>query len=145
MKIKVITSKDEAYKDALFVRKEVFVNEQNVSEELEVDHLEDTATHFVLYDAEDQPIGAGRMRPIADGGKVERVCILSSRRKQGLGDLLMKSMEQEASRLNYPALTLYAQVQAEDFYKKLGYTTTSKQPFIDANILHVAMKKALNR
>ncbi|MDN4523609.1 GNAT family N-acetyltransferase [Fictibacillus fluitans] len=144
MKIKVVTTTDEAYKDALSVRKEVFVNEQNVSEDLEVDHLEDTATHFVLYDTENHPIGAGRMRPIEDGGKVERVCIISNRRKQGLGDLLMKGMEQEAVRLNYPALTLYAQVQAEDFYKKLGYTTTSKEPFIDANILHVAMKKALN-
>nr|WP_090236689.1 GNAT family N-acetyltransferase [Fictibacillus solisalsi] len=142
--MKVITSKDEAYKDALSVRKEVFVNEQKVSEELEVDHLEDMATHFVLYDANNHPIGAGRMRPIEDGGKVERVCILSNHRKQGLGEMLMEGMEKEAARLNYPALTLYAQIQAEDFYKKLGYTTTSKEPFTDANILHVAMKKALN-
>lgn len=144
MIVKALRSQDNAYQDALYVRKEVFVKEQQVSEELEVDALEDQSTHFVLYDDAGKPIGAGRLRPIEGGGKVERVCILHSHRKQGLGEVLMKEMEQKAADLHYPSLTLYAQIQAEDFYKKLGYTVISTEPFMDANIMHVAMKKALN-
>ncbi|MED2973511.1 GNAT family N-acetyltransferase [Fictibacillus sp. B-59209] len=144
MEVKVLTTEDPSYKDALFVRKQVFVNEQNVSEQEEIDSHENKSAHFVLYDDRREPIGAGRLRPIEGGGKIERVCILASRRKQGLGELLMKKMEQAAKQSGYPSLTLYAQVHAEDFYKKLGYATTSKEPFLDANIWHVAMNKALN-
>jgi predicted GNAT family N-acyltransferase len=68
---------------------------------------------------------------------------LSSHRKKGLGEKLMKAMEQSAMDQSYTSLILYAQTQAEDFYKKLGYSTTSTEPFLDANIPHVAMKKVL--
>ncbi|MDN4073648.1 GNAT family N-acetyltransferase [Fictibacillus terranigra] len=143
MEVKVSSTNDPSYKDALFVRKQVFVKEQNVSEQEEIDAHEDRSAHFVLYD-HGKPIGAGRLRPIESGGKIERVCILASHRKQGLGELLMNKMEEEAKQSKYPSVTLYAQVHAEDFYKKLGYTTTSTEPFLDAGIWHVAMQKALN-
>lgn len=142
MKFSIVTTSDSAYKDALEVRKEVFVQEQNVPEELEIDEREAESLHFVLYD-EDKPVGSARLRPIDDGAKVERVCILKSYRNKNLGALMMRHMEQVAVKNQYPALLLYAQVQAKDFYKKLGYDLISEETFLDADIPHVAMKKVL--
>ncbi len=45
--IKVST--DQQLQDAYKVRKTVFVEEQNVPMEEEIDHLESESTHFVLY------------------------------------------------------------------------------------------------
>jgi predicted GNAT family N-acyltransferase len=140
--IKTFTTSEQGYQDALAVRRDVFVREQQIDEKEEIDNNEDVSLHFVLYD-EDKPIGAARLREVNGEGKVERVCILSSHRKKGLGEELMNAMETAAIKRSLPSLILYAQTQAEDFYKKLGYLTTSKEPFLDANIPHVAMKKAL--
>jgi predicted GNAT family N-acyltransferase len=141
--IKKYSTEDHGYKDALEVRRDVFVREQQIDESEEIDEFEDSATHFVLYDENNKPVGASRLREVNGEGKVERVCILFSHRKKGLGDELMKAMEQTAQDQSFPSLILYAQIQAEDFYKKLGYQTTSTEPFLDANIPHVAMKKVL--
>lgn len=142
--IKKYSTEDLGYRDALEVRRDVFVREQQIDESEEIDEYEDSSTHFVLYDENNKPIGASRLRQVNGEGKVERVCILSSHRKKGLGEELMMAMEQSAKDQSLPSLILYAQIQAEDFYKKLGYQTTSKEPFLDANIPHVAMKKVLN-
>jgi predicted GNAT family N-acyltransferase len=142
--IKKYSTKDQGYKDAIEVRRDVFVREQQIDESEEIDEFENSATHFVLYDENNKPVGASRLRAVNGEGKVERVCILSSHRKKGLGDELMRAMEQTAQDQSFPSLILYAQIQAEDFYKKLGYQTTSTEPFLDANIPHVAMKKVLS-
>jgi predicted GNAT family N-acyltransferase len=142
--IKTYSVSEQGYHDALAVRRDVFVREQEIDETEEIDGFEDTSTHFVLYDEHNKPVGAARLRTINGEGKVERVCILSTHRKKGLGEELMRAMETKAKDQSYSSLILYAQTQAEDFYKKLGYHTTSSEPFLDANIPHVAMKKVLN-
>lgn len=76
--IKVLT--DEQLEDAFHVRTTVFVEEQNVPSELEIDDLESEAAHFVLYDG-DHPVGAGRFRQVDHYGKVERICVLRDYRK----------------------------------------------------------------
>ena len=50
-------------KEAYSVRKKVFVDEQNVPEEEEIDHLESEATHFLLY-YNHEPVGAGRLESL---------------------------------------------------------------------------------
>ena len=72
-----IATSDLEREDAFSVRRKVFVEEQGVPLNLELDDLDKTADHFVVYSVE-TPIGAGRIREIDDGiGKVERVCVLS--------------------------------------------------------------------
>jgi predicted GNAT family N-acyltransferase len=140
--IRTWSTDEPGYRDALHVRADVFVREQQIDEKEEVDDLEDSSLHFVLYE-NNEPVGASRLREMDGGGKIERVCILSSHRKNGLGEKLMRAMEEAATERSYSRLTLYAQTHAEDFYKRLGYETTSKEPFLDANIPHVAMTKVL--
>jgi predicted GNAT family N-acyltransferase len=131
--------------DALAVRRLVFVEEQQVPEELEIDEHDeqDSATvHFVAY-AGDKPVGASRLRPYAPGvGKVERVAVLGSERGTGLGRQIMLAMEETARQQGFTKLKLNAQTHAQRFYEKLGYTPVG-DVFDEAGIEHIAMEKTL--
>lgn len=125
---------------AFSVRRKVFVEEQGVPLSLEIDELDKTATHFVVYSSE-TPIGAGRLRITADGvGKVERVCILEEFRGKHLGNLVMLALEEHAQQTGITKIILNAQSYAVPFYEKLGYVVTSPE-FMDADIPHRAMEK----
>lgn len=137
----ILAQTDKALQDAMLVRKEVFVNEQKVPLEEEIDEYENTSAHFVLYD-EEEPVGAGRFR-VKDGeGKVERICVLEEARGKGSGKLIMNFIEDHARSHNVPALILNAQTHAIPFYENLGYSVTSDE-FLDAGIPHKSMKKIL--
>jgi predicted GNAT family N-acyltransferase len=140
--MEVTIVKNEAqYEDALKVRKIVFVGEQNVPPEMEIDEYEKEAVHFVAYDGE-EPVGAGRFRKKGDIAKVERICVLKSRRGQHIGGEIMKAVEEEAERQEFETLVLNAQTHAIPFYEKLGYHITSEE-FDEAGIPHVEMRKHL--
>ncbi len=143
-KLKVVIATDlKQREDAYSVRMTVFVNEQNVPASIEIDELEDEAVHFVLYDDEMSPCGAGRFRTVGYYGKVERICVLKESRGQGAGDLIMGAIEQHAATVpQLTALKLDAQVQAIPFYEKRGYEVVSDE-FLDAGIVHKTMTKPL--
>ncbi|MGE7882233.1 GNAT family N-acetyltransferase [Bacillus sp. NPDC094077] len=136
-----IVQTDEQLRDAFSVRKQVFVNEQRVSAEEEYDEFEETSTHVVIYD-DKIPVGAGRFRTIDGIGKIERICVLASHRKKGIGKIVMDALEAYAKEESLPKVKLHAQTHAENFYKKLGYVTSSNV-FLEANIPHVVMIKEL--
>ncbi|MGJ9383899.1 GNAT family N-acetyltransferase [Salipaludibacillus sp. CF4.18] len=131
----------EELRDVYDVRRQVFIEEQGVPAEIEVDEKEKESIHLVAYH-DNQPIGAGRLRLEENYGKAERVCILSEMRGKGLGAALMKEMEQVAREHGMDKLKLNAQTHAESFYKGIGYATVS-DTFYDAGILHVTMEKKL--
>ena len=128
--------------DAFSIRNKVFVEEQGVPVTLELDELDKTATHFVVYTAE-TPIGAGRLRETTPGtGKVERICVLPEYRGRQLGKLVMNSLEKHAKKEGLEKIVLNSQSYAIPFYEKLGYVITSPE-FMDADIPHRAMEKKL--
>ncbi|KKB38087.1 GNAT family N-acetyltransferase [Bacillus thermotolerans] len=138
MKVITVQSPKER-QDAYEVRKRVFVEEQHVPLELEIDEHEEEAAHFVLYD-EGKPCGAGRFRTKDGLGKAERICILPDYRKKGAGRLIMEALETHAKGQGLPGVKLDAQVHAIPFYEKLGYEIISDE-FMDAGIPHKTMKK----
>jgi predicted GNAT family N-acyltransferase len=139
LEIKVVENKQQ-FNDALKVRREVFIDEQQVPEEEEIDQYEDICTHVVVYD-EANPVAAGRLREYDQGvGKMERICVLSSYRGKGLGKIVMDKLEEISKEKGYSKLKLNAQTHAEGFYSKIGYETVS-DIFMDAGIPHVTMVK----
>ena len=135
---------DTRYEDALAVRFEVFVEEQGVPEDLEVDDHEDESLQFVAYDGDENPVGAARLREYEDGaGKVERVAVLDARRGEGWGDALMDALE-DAARERFSELYLHAQLPAAGFYDRRGYDREGEE-FEEAGIPHVAMRKRFER
>lgn len=140
IEVKVAKTAQEL-KDVYYVRKTVFVKEQGVSPEIEIDEKEQESIHLIAYDG-DKAVGAGRLRLEEKDGKAERVCVLPDKRGSGLGAQLMKEMEQVARDYGMNRLKLNAQVHAESFYQGIGYNTVS-DTFYDAGILHVSMEKKL--
>lgn len=143
--IRIVRSEQER-QDALRVRRLVFIEEQKVPEELEIDEhdaLTSPTLHFVAYD-QGQPVGASRLRSYQPGiGKVERVAVLASERGTGLGRLIMEFMEESAKANGYAKLKLNAQCHAQGFYEKLGYVPHG-DVFDEADIPHIAMEKQLS-
>ena len=139
MDIKIVSEQEEL-NQVFSVRTKVFVDEQNVPEEEEIDHLEEESTHFLVTDDEGKPAGAGRFRVVDSYGKVERICILPEFRSKGVGKDLMNAIEQYALSKQIEILKLNAQNQAIPFYEKLGYSVISDE-FLDAGIPHHTMKK----
>ncbi|WP_010093567.1 GNAT family N-acetyltransferase [Ornithinibacillus scapharcae] len=138
MKLKIVETEQEK-EHAFFVRTEVFVNEQKVPVEEEIDEFDDTAIHFLGYEQE-QPVVASRLR-FADGyGKLERICVLKNFRGKSFGKDIIQAMEKVILEKGYTKAKLNAQTHAEEFYKKLGYQTVSGE-FLDAGIPHVTMIK----
>ncbi|MCP1491021.1 GNAT family N-acetyltransferase [Peribacillus frigoritolerans] len=139
-----IAENSQELENAYMIRRKVFVQEQNVPLEEEIDEYEKDSTHFVLYDEQHQPIGAGRFRIIDNIGKVQRICVLSSGRKNGAGAMIMNAIEEYAIQQEVPQLKLDSQVHAIPFYSKLGYEIVSDE-FMDAGIPHKTMKKTIFR
>lgn len=139
--VKLVKTEEDRNR-AFSIRKDVFVKEQGVPLSLELDEHDETAIHFIVNDG-DQTIAAARLREIEPKvGKVERVCVLSDYRGKRLGALIMNTVEQHASALDFKNLKLNAQSYAVPFYEKLNYTVTSPE-FMDAGIPHRAMEKTL--
>lgn len=141
MNIKIISTEEEL-KQAFAIRTKVFIEEQNVPPEEEIDDLEDVSTHFLVTDEDGSPMGTGRFRILDGYGKVERICILADYRSKGVGFALMEAIEKHALAEHVEILKLNAQTQAIPFYEKLGYGISS-DIFLDAGIPHRAMKKHL--
>nr|WP_084600147.1 GNAT family N-acetyltransferase [Pontibacillus litoralis] len=126
--------------DAYTVRKTVFVEEQNVSLEEEIDENDPVATHFVGY-VQGEPVAASRLRFTGDYGKLERICVLQAYRGSSFGKQIILHMEEFVKRQGYTKTKLHAQTHALQFYEALGYKVVSEE-FMDAGIPHKTMVKA---
>jgi predicted GNAT family N-acyltransferase len=134
----------EEFEDAATaVRTAVFVDEQGVSEEAELDGNDSDAVQFLARDG-DYPVGTARLRfPEPTVGKVERVAVREPYRGDGVGSELMRAVEAAAREDGATELTLHAQTHVEAFYRQLGYETVSGE-FEEAGIPHVEMRKRLD-
>ncbi|MNO26612.1 putative N-acetyltransferase YjcF [compost metagenome] len=136
----------EQLEECLNIRKEVFVEEQKVPVELEIDEYDKIGpdVHHVLVEAGDEYAATGRVIYYPDNAaKMQRIAVRKPYRSQGVGKILLIAMEELARELGLTKSVLDAQCQAEPFYRKLGYETVSTEPFDDAGIPHVRMVKSL--
>ena len=138
--IKIMTEAD--LETAFTIRKKVFVEEQGVSIEEELDEFDtlDAACEHILVYYNDQPVGTGRVRVVDGYGKLERICILKEFRKFGLGKVITLKLEGLVQTQGITKSKLNAQTYAELFYGKLGYVRSGEE-FMDAGIPHILMKK----
>lgn len=127
---------------ALRLRVEVFVVEQEVPAELELDEQDRTATHLVALRGE-RVVGTLR---ILDGGNVAwigRVAVCAALRGRGIGSRLMQHAAALARARGFAEIVLHAQVSVRDFYRRLGYEAEG-DVFDEAGIPHVTMRKHID-
>ena len=122
------------------VRVTVFVEEQNVPVDLEMDDRDALCVHALVQE-NDRPVGAGRI-DLLHQGKVGRVAVLRTCRGRGIGKAMMSVLEATARQAGLAQVWLNAQISAQSFYESLGYET-SGDPFLEADILHCRMQKTL--
>lgn len=131
------------------LRTEVFVNEQNVPIELELDEKDNSEyTIHVGYFKDDKLIGVARLIDMdKEVIHIGRVAIDKNHRGEGIGHKLILGCEDIAKNaLNKDfTIELSAQVYAENFYKKLGYSRVNDNIYIDAGIEHIDMKKTIKK
>jgi predicted GNAT family N-acyltransferase len=135
LEIRPITSESE-YTTIRKIRHQVFVNEQQVPENIEFDGLDSKAEHFIAFLGE-KAIGCARIRT-NKFTKLERIAILNQYRKKGYGTKLTQYLINYCKQKHYQKLYLHAQLHLKDFYKKIGFQEKGKI-FLEAGIRHVAM------
>jgi len=119
----------------------VFVVEQSVPLDEEVDGLDGGATHTALY-ADGALVGTARLRVVDGVAKIERVAVDRARRGLGLGRRVMADIEDAARSAGCVEAKLAAQIQVLGFYEDLGYVAEG-DVFLDAGIEHRWMRKPL--
>ena len=145
--IKILESKEELNL-GFVLRIEVFVREQKVPMELELDekdHSENTV--HIGYFHDDNLIGVARLIDIdKDVIHIGRVAIDKDYRGKGIGRELIIGCETIAKDIlkREVIIELSAQIQAEKFYKSLGYNRVNDIIYLDAGIEHVDMMKEIN-
>jgi predicted GNAT family N-acyltransferase len=121
------------------VRRAVFVDEQQVPEELEWDGLDGACAHALAEDATGRAIGTARLLP---DGSVGRMAVLPAWRGRGVGSALLATMLEVARRRGDREVTLHAQTHACGFYEGHGFVRRGAE-FLEAGIPHVAMARRL--
>ncbi|MER6920983.1 GNAT family N-acetyltransferase [Streptomyces spiralis] len=146
-------AEDPADREACFaVRKEVFVVEQGVPEDIEYDALDAVALHVLAVREDGTPLGTGRLlhgeaaagRTGGDPtvGSLGRLAVTQQARGLGVGAALVRAIEDAARARGLAAVDLHAQTHALGFYERLGYEAYGPE-FPDAGIPHRAMRRAL--
>ncbi len=129
---------EEDLKKVFQVRLEVFVNEQKVDEDDELDEFEDTSTHFALKEG-DKVVGTSRWRKTEKGYKLERFAILKEYRGKGYGaDILQTTLDDVLKVRKDEYIYLNAQTYALGFYGKLGFEAKGEE-FDECGIMHYEM------
>jgi predicted GNAT family N-acyltransferase len=117
------------------IRHAVFVEEQQVPPEVEVDGLDDQCQHFLVrWDG--VAVGTARARTTARGWKIERVAVALPHRGRSFGATLVRRMQADAP--SGVTVYLHAQESALGFWQGLGFVVASA-PFVEGGIPHRLM------
>ncbi len=123
--------------DAHLIRHAVFVEEQQVPAEIEVDQMDPYCLHAVAYDQKSgAALGTGRLLP---DGHIGRMAVLPEARGRGIGGILLRSLMEQAQQRGHGRGVLNAQSTVQDFYTRHGFARTPMQEFEEAGISHVEM------
>jgi predicted GNAT family N-acyltransferase len=118
------------------VRTTVFVEEQGVPPEIEMDGLDPECAHALARDLDGQPVGAGRLMP---DGRIGRMAVLSDWRGSGVGGALLATLVTEAKRRGLAEVYLHSQSHAKAFYERHGFVVEGEE-YLEAGIPHVGMR-----
>lgn len=122
--------------DATAIRFEVFVDEQKVPAEIELDDMDAVCLHAVAYDEAGKAIGTGRLLP---DGHIGRMAVRQPGRGTGVGGAILTLLMEKARERGDAAVVLNAQTVAAPFYARHGFVQLGEQ-FEEAGIAHVEMR-----
>ena len=130
---------DDARPEARRIRELVFVQEQGVPLELEMDDQDARCDHALAHASDGAAVGTGRLLP---DGHIGRMAVLKNWRGKGVGALLLLALIEQARQRRHARVRLNAQVYAAGFYRRYGFEVSGPE-FMDAGISHVPMQREL--
>lgn len=130
----IIAKTQKEFFEAIRIRAIVFHDEQHVLASIEVDEVDQSCAHVLLYDKK-QPKAVLRLIEYPTYFQVGRVAVLKENRHQGYGKALMRGIETLEIVKAKKELRLDVQMQAIGFYEQLGYEIWG-EPFEEAGIMH---------
>ena len=133
-----LLSWEEARAHASPIRFAVFVEEQGVPREIELDEHDSQSVHVLAFDGP-RAVGTARLLP---DGHIGRMAVLKDWRRRGIGALLLKSLMERAKARGDAEVALSAQVHAVPFYLAHGFVPQGDE-YLEAGIRHQAMKRRL--
>jgi predicted GNAT family N-acyltransferase len=125
--------------EATPIRHTVFVHEQQVPAEIEIDEWDAPSLHAIARDVRGQPVGTGRLLP---DGHIGRMAVLQEARGTGVGTAILSALMNAARERGHAEVVLNAQTHAAPFYRRLGFVEEGGV-FDDAGIPHIAMRRRL--
>lgn len=126
-------------RDALRLRMEVFVREQQVDPALEVDGRDEAARHVVAYNRLGMPVATGRLVTQAPGvGRIGRMAVDRDLRGSRLGRQVLDALVAASQARGDREAVLHAQCSAEGFYRRAGFLPQGA-PYEEAGIAHITM------
>ena len=131
------------HKDAVKIRKDVFMEEQGFRDEF--DETDQFAVHLVLY-IDHIPAATCRFFPGQSQGEyiVGRIAVAKKYRGKHLGSHILSAAESKIRNSGGTTVRLHAQQQAKHFYEKQGYTVFG-EPDFDEDCPHIWMEKELEK
>ena len=136
LKIKRVSSQSELVQ-IFTVRIRVFVREQRVPAEIELDDDDQRAIHYLAIDSR-KAVGTARVVMRHGDAKIGRMAVLKSHRRRGVGGALLKRAILAAERLHARRIYLHAQVAVTGFYERMGFRAVGRV-FDEAGIAHRKM------
>ena len=130
----------EQQSQAYAIRKDVFVLEQKVPDELEWDDMDAKCLHAVACNESGQAVGTGRLLP---DGHIGRMAVLSTARNAGVGGLLLEQLMLAAKQRGDKRVMLSAQIRAAGFYSRYGFEIVGDE-YLEAGIAHINMEKTFD-
>ncbi|CAJ1949741.1 unnamed protein product [Cylindrotheca closterium] len=135
IQVRSLTAAETDIEKCYAMRNQVFIQEQNVPIEIEMDSYDETALH-ILATYQGQPCGAARLVVSEDTktGKIGRVCVLNSHRRKGIGRKIMEHSIQELRRIlgTGNKAQLGAQTHALKFYESMGFGLVPGEEYMAA-------------
>ena len=129
----------DARPDAMSVREAVFVVEQGVPPEIELDEWDPQCDHALASEPGGRAVGTGRLLP---DGHIGRMAVLRDSRGRGVGGAILAALIERAAARGMRRLVLNAQTHAVPFYARYGFVAFGDE-FVEADIPHVAMARDL--
>ena len=143
LELRIAVTAEDVLK-VMVVRGIVFIEEQQVDWEGEIDEYEDDALH-VLGEVGGQPVASGRLRTLPDGWtKLERIAVRPRWRGRGYAKAMVGFLLKEARKQGAGRLKMHAQVYLEDFYGEFGFRREG-DVFNECGIDHILMTKTSER
>ena len=113
----------EASQEAYLIREQVFIQEQGVPKDMELDEFDLAAKHALAYEGP-LCVGTGRLVHLDNHhAQIGRMAVLSAFRNQGIGKAILNHLIALAQAEGVLRLVLHSQVSVIPFYAKLGFIT----------------------